>query len=127
MQLPGFAIVIHAIPIVNAIRGVAVLLDLDQHVAAADRVKSAGWQKNGVTGLDCNRVHKVCRRPSAHGFLELSPGDRTAKCDMKSGARNRRNDIPKLRFWFATELGRDFFRGMNLQRKLLVSVKQFDK
>src|ERR1700730_4552559 len=126
MQLPRLTVVIDAVPIINTIRGVTVLLDLDQNIAGADCMKSAGRQKNGIAGLDRNSVNEIGHRPCAHSLLEFIAADSVAKSDMKSRAANGRGDIPKLRLWFAAKFRRDFVGRMNLKGKLVVGVEQLD-
>src|SRR5580704_12793120 len=127
MQLARLAVVIDAIPIINAICGVAVLLNLDQHVTGADRVKSTSRQKNGIAGLDWNSVNEVGNRSCAHGLLELIATDRMAKSHMKSSAGDRRGDMPEFRLWFAAKFRGDFLGRMNLKRKLVVRIEQFNE
>ena len=96
------ALVVDAIPIEDAICGVAVLLNLDEQIAAADGVKTSRREEHGVAGFDANRVNTVCDSPLFDRVSELFPrqGGTQAEVKFRIGIRGR--DIPEFCFRFAT-------------------------
>src|SRR5690349_10518465 len=67
---------------------------------------------------DGSRAYRLFKFAAFHG---------APKADVKLRSRNRRRDIPKFRFRFSAELCGDLFRRVNLQRKLIVRVEEFDE
>src|SRR5205823_4251438 len=111
----------------HAIGGVAVLLNFDQHVAGADGVKPSGRQKHGIALLHANRVNMIGRGTRLNGFLKLFASDLLAESDEKFGASFSSGDVPTFRFRFPTEFRGDFLGRMDLERKFLLGVEQFDQ
>ena len=59
MQRARFSIRSLSIPIEDAIGRVAVLLNFDNEIAAADRVDAAARQKHGVAGLHRDAMNVI--------------------------------------------------------------------
>src|SRR4029077_18518415 len=101
MKLSSLTLIIDSVPIENAISGVAVLLDLDQDVSAADGVKSPGRQENGVPVLRPDRVNTIGDSSRMKGVLELIARHRFSEANENFGIRFRRKNIPKFGLGFA--------------------------
>lgn len=101
MQLSRPAGIIFPVPIEDAIRRVAVLLDFDQDIAAADPVKSAGRQKHRVAGFDRKAVNEIGDFAGIDGVLEFTARDRMTQTDEKFCARARGGHVPEFCFRFA--------------------------
>ena len=60
LQLPrGASGWIDAIPVEYAVSRVAILLDFDQQIACAYRMKTAGWQENSIARLNGNPMNVI--------------------------------------------------------------------
>src|SRR6266576_2347799 len=101
MERSRLACVIDAVPIENTIRGVAVLLDLNQDITGAYGVKSARGKKHGVTSLHRDRVHAFCNCPGTQRLFELLARHGPAQTDVDLGATLRCHHVPKLGLCFA--------------------------
>src|SRR5437773_12554165 len=64
MQLSRLTFLVDVVPIVNAIRGVTVLLDFNEKIARTNRMKSASRKEHRVARLDppCVAVPGNCPR-----------------------------------------------------------------
>src|ERR1017187_2609487 len=79
MQLARLSGIVGAVPIKHAMSGVTVLLDLDQQIAGANRMKSSGWQKHRVAGFDANLMNVVGDCSSSERVLEFLARHRLAQ------------------------------------------------
>ena len=50
---------IGAIPVERPVSRVAILLDFDQQIACAYRMKTAGWQENSIARLNGNPMNVI--------------------------------------------------------------------
>src|SRR5205085_2466362 len=114
------------VPIEHAIGGVAILLNLDQHVAGADPMKSSCRQKHRVASVRANHLDMIGSGSAAQGFLKLLPSDPLFESDKKFSAGCGGRDIPTFSFRFAAKFGGDFLGRMDLKRKFLLRIEQFD-
>src|SRR5262249_22065325 len=100
MQLPRFALIIHAVPIEHTIGSVAVLLDFDQQISGAYSVKASRRKENGVARFDADFVNVIGCRSAPECDFELISRDRLTKSKHKLGAWIGRCDVPEFIFWF---------------------------
>src|SRR4029453_5063382 len=100
MQDAQLPLVIGPRPIENAIRGVTIFLDLDDDVAATDRVQAPARNKEAVAAFDRQPRHQFGHAAIVDRLLEL-PG---LHARPQSGENLRAGvsdgEIPELALWF---------------------------
>ena len=101
MQRPRLTGVIDAIPIEKAISGVAVLLHLNQNIACANGVKSAGGQEHCVASLHRDSMDTFGNCSGMERALELLPRYALTQTDVDFRARLRCGHVPEFRLCFA--------------------------
>ena len=102
-------------PIENAIRRVAVFLDLDEEIAATDRVQAPARDEKAVAGFDRQSRHQlgyapIVDRPFEPPTLHPRPQPGENLRAFVSG-----DEIPELALWFPAKGRRDLRAGMDLQ------------
>jgi hypothetical protein len=122
VQFARLAVKADAVPVVNAIRGVGILLDLEDHIAAADGMDaSAGQEQRGVLfGFDAMKAfrHGAVRDAA----LEFRAGDAALEAHENFRAGRGLGHIPHLRLGLAAEFRRDVRRRMDLKGKLVLRI-----
>src|ERR1051325_5870728 len=98
MELTRFAFVIDAVPIEHAVCRVAVLLYLDQDIAAADSVKPSRRQKHCIALSHANAVKMIGGGAGAERFLKLIARCRSFEADRNFPVRFGPRDVPTFRF-----------------------------
>src|SRR5206468_3750987 len=78
------------------------------------------------------RLHRHAMKTIGDGAVfdlqfELRARDAALQSDIQFSTGFRVCDIPHLRFWLAAQYSRELRRWMNLQRKLLLRVENFDQ
>ena|SRR5438552_894947 len=101
MQLSRFTVVIHSVPIENAISRVAILLDLDQEVSGTDGVKASRGKKHSSTAFHPDRLNTISYGSRIKDVLELIARHRFPETHENFGIRFRRYNVPKFGFGFA--------------------------
>ena len=124
--MPWFAISREPIPIEDAIGGVAVLLDLDNEITGSNRVQPAAWEKQRVAGPNRDAMNMRGDIAALYGLNEAVTLTKP-QSDKQLGVLGGIGNIPKLGLRFATELRRQVGWGMDLHRKLLMGIEQFDQ
>ena len=125
MQLSRLAFVIEAVPIKHAVRGVAVLLNLDQKIARADCVDASSGKKHRIAGLHANFLNAVFDCSLIQSTLELRSCYRFAQTKKEFCPRISSGHVPEFGLRFTAAFVCDFFRGMNLQRQFFLGVEKF--
>jgi hypothetical protein len=102
-------------PIENAIRRIAVFLDLDEEIAATDGVQAPARDEKAVAGFDRQPWHQFGYFAVVDRLFELrrlhprpQPGENLRT--IVSGG-----EIPELALWFPAKGRRDLRAGMDLQ------------
>src|SRR6478752_10056281 len=90
LKCPWLAICVNAIPIEEAKRRVAVLLNLDQQIAGADCMQASARDKDGVTGVHAQAIHELESPAIADRALELRTLNSTLQTKTNRAARNGR-------------------------------------
>src|SRR5438067_2828458 len=78
-----------AVPIVDAISRIAVLLDLDQDGPGAERMHSAAGKKNRIAGLQFESVKMLLHLSLFERFLENFPRRSLLHSGVKARLRSR--------------------------------------
>ena len=109
--------IVDAIPVVDPVSGVGVLLNLGNHKAGADGVESTGRNKQCVTGMDGELVEAGLEGGAAlfDGGFKLFAGDATMQTGNQCGDRRGIKDVPHFGFGFAAELRGDGGRWVDLE------------
>src|SRR5262245_17776025 len=127
MQLARFSVQTDPVPVEHAIRGVRVLLNLEQHEAGANRMKTSARQKHRVSLLHSNTMHAVSNRAVPDAALEFFSRNIPAEADKQFSMSCGIGDVPHLGLWLATELSGDSKGRMNLQRKNVLGIENFNQ
>src|SRR5947207_3886138 len=115
MHLSGSAAFFHAVPIVNAISRVAVLLYLDDEIASADCMQPSARKKDCVARFDKDSMSLAIRLSLFQGFDESAARGAFFQSGKNFGLGCGVGDIPELRFRFAAKFLRDCGGWMHLQ------------
>src|SRR5258707_1902258 len=122
MQLAGPAI------IVQPIRGIRLLLSLDDHRARTQSVYGSTRNVDHVAGVDVDPIQQLFCGPCVNRLFQLSHGDARLQSqgDLRSGPGM--GNVPAFRLapWLA-HAERLLVIGMNLNRKLLVREKKLEQ
>ena len=118
---------IGAIPIEGPVSRIAVLLDFNQQIACAYRMNTACREKNGIALLNGDPVNVIDHSALAQSLLKPVARDWFTKSNEQLGARIRGDHVPKLALRFASQSAGNISRRMNLQRQLLLRIKNFDE
>ncbi|MPN49436.1 hypothetical protein SDC9_197057 [bioreactor metagenome] len=126
MKLARHAVGVDPPPVADPVSGVAVLLDFEDQVAAADRVQRAGGDEIGVSRqrrIDLKQVLDIRRIQHAHQLLAgcpaLEPGE-----NLRAFAGG--DDVPHFGFRLRTaaDFGAGGFVGMDLETQAVTRVDQ---
>ena len=71
MKLARLARIVRSIPIEDPISRIAVLLDFNQQIPAANCVKASRWKKHGIAVPHRNRVDMICYRALLNGAAKI--------------------------------------------------------
>src|SRR6516164_1069715 len=118
---------IGAIPIEGPVSRIAVLLDFNQQIACAYRMNTACREKDGIAFLNFDPVNVIDHSAIVQSLLKPVARDWFTKSNEQLGARIRGDHVPKLALRFASQSAGDISRRMNLQRQLLLRIKNFDE
>src|SRR6476469_3629187 len=110
MHFPRGPAFLRAVPIMNPVSGVAVLLDFHDDVTGAERVHSAAWQKNRVAGLHFERMKVFLQFSLFERFQERRAGHSLGDPGVDSRPGYSISDIPKLGLRFPPEFPGDAAR-----------------
>jgi len=121
--------IVHAIPIVDPVSGVGVLLNLSNDQAGADGMEATRWYEQRFTGMNGELVKTFLEGRTAlfDGGFELLAGDVAAQAGNQRGVRRGVEDVPHLSFGFAAEQRGQFGWRVNLEREPFTGVEQFDE
>ncbi len=103
MQFAGHTIETGAVPIEDAVGGVAILLDLDDHIALTDGVEPSAGDEDAVTAFDWDDVESLFDVALTKQLFELLPSNTTLEAGVDVCARLRVGEVPHLRFGLATQ------------------------
>ena len=82
VEFAGFAIEAFAVPIVHAVGGVGVLLDLEDDEAAADGVDAAAGEKHGIASANGDAMETISDGAGVDLLLKLLAGDAALEADV---------------------------------------------
>ena len=127
MQLARFAVQSKPVPVENAVGRVRVLLDLKNHNAGADGMNAAARKEHHIPRLHRHAMKAICHRAVLDLALELRSRRAAAQTGVKLCARLSIGDVPQFGFRFPPKPRRHVRGGMDLQRKSLLRVEDFDQ
>ena len=127
VELAGLAVQAGAAPVVEAVGGVGVLLDLEDQVARVDRVDLPAVDEDRVARGDRDPVHAVLRRPLGERLREGLAGDPALQADEERGPGRRVRDVPVLGLRLPAERRGDRGRGVHLEAQALRAVQPLDE
>ena len=118
-----------AIPIIDPVRRVRVLLDFDDNQAGVYRMESSRRNKETFAGMNREAVKTFLKRCAAlrDRLFKLLARHAAPQAGNKMGIGRGIEDVPHFGFRFAAELRGDGGRWMNLQGESFPGVKQFDE
>ena len=118
LQRTRFALSVSPFPVEKAKRRVAVLLDLDEKVAAADAMQPPAWSKKGIAFFHRDFMHQADRLACAHRRFELSAIDATFETEINFCVVSRGEHVPHLGLTSGASTG------MDLERERLPGIEQ---
>lgn len=127
MEFPRHPIEAGSVPVEDAVGGIAVLLNLDDHVALAYGMEPSAGDKDAVAAFDRNDVKGLFDAAFAKQGFELLPRDTRFQARVNVGARFCVSEVPHLRLWFAAERFNHVSGRMNLHGEPFASVQQLDQ
>ena len=129
MEGARLAGIVHAIPIVDPVSGVGVLLNLGNDQPSPDGMEPARWYEQRFTGMNGELVKTFLegRTTLFDGVFELLAGDAAAQAGNQLGVRRGIKDVPHFGFGFAAEQRGQFGRRVDLEREPFTGVEQFDE
>jgi hypothetical protein len=116
VQFAGRTIETGSVPIEDSVGGVAVLLDLDDHIALTDGVEPSARDEDAVAGFNGGDVEGLFDTALAKQRFELLPSDTTLEADVDVRARLRVGEVPHLRFGLASQSLAHMHGRMDLHR-----------
>jgi S-DNA-T family DNA segregation ATPase FtsK/SpoIIIE len=127
MEFARHAVEAGAVPIEDAVGGVAVLLHLDDHVALADGVETSAGNEDTVAGFDGDDMKGLFDAAFAKQGFELLARDASFEPRVDIGSRLRVGEIPHLGLGFPAQRFTHVHRRMDLHRQPFAGVKQLDQ
>ncbi len=96
VELTGLAIEAGAVPIEDAVGGVAVLLHLDDDVAFTNGVEASAGDEDAVAALDVDGVEGLLHAAVAEEDFKLVTGDAFLEAGVDVGAGQGIGEVPHL-------------------------------
>lgn len=127
VEVARVAVGVGAIPIVDAVGGVGVLLDFEQHDARAEGVDASRWDEENVAAFGGDAVEKVGDVALFECVGEFLARDAAFESEINFGIRRGVGDPPHFGFGFAAEFRRDGGGRVDLDGKFIAGVKPFDQ
>ena len=128
VKFPRLSVGSDAVPIEQAVGGVAVLLDLCDEAACADGVAASAGDEEGVTGANWYAVEDRCGVPFREERSEGFWGEvRCVESGEHVGIGCRIEDVPGLGFWFTAEARCDGCGGVDLHGERVGGIEKFEQ
>ena len=125
MKLPRAAIQPGATPVIDAVGGVGILLDLEDQIAGVDGMHRAAGHEDGITRRHWEAVHACLQRAAGKGLLKLRAGHARPQPHDERRPGRRSGDEPVLGFRLAAQGRRPVRRRMHLQAEPLPAIEPF--
>ena len=127
MKLPGFAIQPHAVPVIDTIRRIRVLLDFKNDQSSANRVNAPTRQEHGIALPDRDSMKAFAHAAATDALFELRPCYASFKPNIKFRAGIGVGDVPHFGFRIAAQLAGFGCGRMHLERKLFSRIQNLDE
>ena len=129
MEFPGAAVFAHPSPVAQTERGVAVLLDLQQQIAAADGVKDPGGDVIGVARNRAVALEQLFDLDRVDHLLKLEPGGLRAQPGHDPGAPAGGDHVPHFGFGFGAvgELPAGLLVRVDLKTQPVAGINELDQ
>ena len=116
VQFAGRTIETGSVPIEDPVCSVAILLDLNDHIALTDGMEPSARDEDAIAALNRGGVEGLFDTALAKQNFELLPSNATLEADVDVGARLRVGEIPHLRLGLAFQSLAHMHGRMDLHR-----------
>ena len=127
MQLPRPAVEAHAAPVVDPVGGVGILLDLEDQVAAVDRVQLPAAYQNRIARGDREAMDALLQRARGEGRGKGLARDAAAQAHDEVRARLALGQIPVLSLRLPPELASHGGGRVDLQAQPFAAIEPLDQ
>ena len=127
VEFARLAVEAGAVPVEDAIGGVAVLLDFDNDIARADGMEASAGDEDAVAGFHRDSVERFLDAAGPQEVFEFFPGHAFFESGVDGGTGLGIGEIPHLRLGFPAQGGSDTRRRMDLDGEPLAGVEDLDQ
>jgi hypothetical protein len=127
VKLARFSIEADAVPIEDAVGGVAILLNLDDDISSADCVDAAAGDEDAIPGAYLDSMNGLLHGADRESLLESVPRDTGAQAGEDVAIAVTIEDVPHFGLWLSIKTGRYVGWGMNLHGEALLRVEELEE
>ena len=115
--MPRLAVQAEPVPIEHTVGRIAVLLNLEHHIARFDRVEPPAGDGNITVWMGRNPMQKVQNCTGCEGRFEITSADPVLQTDVNTGSFFCGDEIPELGLCLGENISCPWPPRMNLERE----------
>jgi hypothetical protein len=127
VEVAGFSIEAHAIPVEDTISGIGVLLNFVDEKSGANGVETSGGDEDGLANFWTDGVDLLLDRAIEEGLFEGFARGSFIESDVKFGLGVAVGDVPHFGLGIAAKIICDCLRRVDLDGEVVASVEDLDK